>query len=37
MGIIYRAERRFLFIEPDSLLMIAGYALGIWVLFRLAG
>ncbi|MEW6544632.1 MAG: sodium:calcium antiporter [Nitrospirota bacterium] len=37
MGIIYRAEKRFLFIEPDSLLMIVGYTLGIWVLFRLAG
>lgn len=36
MGIIYRAEKRFLFIEPDSLLMIAGYAAGMWVLFRLA-
>ncbi|MBM4121276.1 MAG: sodium:calcium antiporter [Nitrospira sp.] len=37
MGIIYRAEKRFLLIEPDSLLIIAGYGLAIWVLFRLAG
>jgi cation:H+ antiporter len=34
MGIIYRAERRFFFIEPDSLLMIAAYGLAIWVVFR---
>ena len=32
MGIIYRAERRFLFIEPDSALMIVGYVLGMaWI------
>lgn len=37
MGIIYRAEKRYLFIEPDSLLMIAGYGVAVWVLFRLAG
>jgi cation:H+ antiporter len=37
MGIIYRAEKRFLLIEPDSLLMIVGYGLAIWVLFRLGG
>ncbi|OQW32790.1 MAG: hypothetical protein A4E19_05375 [Nitrospira sp. SG-bin1] len=34
MGIIYRAERRFMFIEPDSLLMIVIYILGLWLLFR---
>ena len=34
MGIIYRAEKRFLLIEPDSLLMIVSYALGLWLLFR---
>jgi len=35
MGIIYRAEKRFLFSEPDSALMILSYALGMWALFRL--
>jgi cation:H+ antiporter len=34
MGIIYRAEKRFMLIEPDSLLMIAAYVLGLWLLFR---
>jgi cation:H+ antiporter len=34
MGIIYRAEKRFLLIEPDSLLMIISYVLGLWLLFR---
>ncbi len=34
MGIIYRAERRFLLLEPDSLLMILGYALAMMLLFR---
>ena len=34
MGIIYRAERRFMLIEPDSLLMIIAYVLGLWLLFR---
>jgi cation:H+ antiporter len=34
MGIIYRAERRFLLIEPDSLLMIFAYTLGLWLLFN---
>jgi cation:H+ antiporter len=37
MGIIYRAEKRFLLIEPDSALMILSYALGMWALFRLGG
>jgi len=37
MGIIYRAEKRFLLIEPDSALMIVGYGLGMWLLFRVAG
>lgn len=32
MGIIYRAEKRFWLIEPDSLLMIAAYILGLWLL-----
>ncbi len=34
MGIIYRAEKRFMLIEPDSLLMIVAYVLGLWLLFR---
>lgn len=32
MGIIYRAEKRFLLIEPDSALMIIGYVIGLWLL-----
>jgi cation:H+ antiporter len=34
MGIIYRAEKRLMFIEPDSLLMIVSYVLGLWLLFQ---
>jgi cation:H+ antiporter len=34
MGIIYRVEKRYLLIEPDSFVMILGYFLGLWVLFR---
>jgi cation:H+ antiporter len=34
MGIIYRAERRFMLIEPDSLLMMVVYVLGLWLLFN---
>ena len=34
MGIIYRAERRFRLIEPDSLLMIIVYVVGLWLLFK---
>mgnify|MGYP002381980162 CR=1 FL=1 len=34
MGIIYRAERWFRLIEPDSLLMIIVYVLGLWLLFN---
>jgi cation:H+ antiporter len=34
MGIIYWAERRFRLIEPDSLLMIVVYVLGLWLLFN---
>ena len=34
MGIIYRAEHRFMLIEPDSLLMIIAYILGLWLLFN---
>lgn len=32
MGIIYRAEKRFILIEPDSALMIVGYVIGLWIL-----
>lgn len=35
MGIIYRAERRYMLIEPDSLLMIVSYGLSMWLLFRI--
>ncbi|MEO5864708.1 MAG: sodium:calcium antiporter [Nitrospiraceae bacterium] len=34
MGIMYRVERRFLLIEPDSLAIILGYCLGLWLLFQ---
>lgn len=34
MGIIYRVERRYLLIEPDSFVIIMGYFLGLWLLFR---
>jgi cation:H+ antiporter len=34
IGIIYRAEKRFMLIEPDSLLMILAYGTGLWLLFR---
>jgi cation:H+ antiporter len=37
MGIIYRAEKRFLLIEPDGFLMIVGYGLGMWLLFQMGG
>lgn len=37
MGIIYRAEKRFLLIEPDSALMIVGFVLAMWVLYQVAG
>lgn len=36
MGIIYRAEKRFWLIEPDGLLMIIGYIVGMWVIFHIA-
>ncbi len=37
MGIIYRAEKRFLLIEPDSALMIVGYGMAMWVLYLVGG
>ncbi len=33
MGIIYRAEKRFVLVEPDGLLMIVSYVLGLWLIF----
>jgi cation:H+ antiporter len=36
MGLIYRAEKRFLLIEPDSALMIVGYVLGMGLIFSIA-
>jgi cation:H+ antiporter len=32
-AIVYRAERRFAMLEPDSLLMVLTYGLGIWLLY----
>lgn len=34
MGIIYRVEKRYLLIEPDSFVMILGYVFGLWLLFQ---
>jgi cation:H+ antiporter len=34
MGIIYRVEKRYMLIEPDSFVIILGYCLGLWLLFR---
>ena len=34
MGIIYRVEKRYVLIEPDSFLIILGYCLGLWLLFQ---
>ncbi len=36
-AIVYRAERRFALIEPDSLLMVVVYATGAWLLYARAG
>jgi cation:H+ antiporter len=33
-AIIYRAERRFAMLEPDSLLVLAAYGLALWLLFQ---
>lgn len=33
-AIVFRAERRLALIEPDSLLIVVGYALAIWLLFH---
>jgi cation:H+ antiporter len=32
-AIVYRAKRRFAMIEPGSMLMLAAYALALWILF----
>ncbi|MBK5283106.1 MAG: hypothetical protein JJE16_13595 [Nitrospiraceae bacterium] len=34
---IYRAEKRFLLIEPNGLLMVVDYGLGVWVLLQVGG
>lgn len=34
MGIIYRVEKRYMLIEPDSFVIILGYCLGLWLLFQ---
>ncbi len=34
MGIIYRVEKRYMLLEPDSFAIILGYCLGLWLLFR---
>jgi cation:H+ antiporter len=34
MGIIYRVEKRYMLIEPDSSVIIFGYCLGLCLLFQ---
>ncbi len=34
MGIIYRAEKRFMLIEPDGASIIISYVIGIWLAFN---
>ena len=34
MGIMYRVEKRYLLIEPDSFAIILGYCIGLWLLFQ---
>jgi cation:H+ antiporter len=36
-AIVYRAERRFSLLEPDSALMIAFYAASAWILYARSG
>lgn len=36
-SILYRAERRFFMLEPDSALMLAAYALSIWIVYLRSG
>lgn len=33
-AIVYRAKRRFAMLEPDSALILAAYAVGMWILYR---
>lgn len=33
-AIVYRAKRRFAMLEPDSLLVLAAYCAGLWLLYR---
>ncbi|MFQ5992490.1 MAG: sodium:calcium antiporter [Nitrospiraceae bacterium] len=37
MGIIYRVKKRYLLIEPDSILMLIGFLAGMWVIYHLGG
>ena len=30
---VYRVEKRYMLIEPDSFVIILGYCLGLWLLF----
>jgi cation:H+ antiporter len=32
-AVVYRAEKRFAVVEPDSLLMVLAYLLGLWLLY----
>jgi cation:H+ antiporter len=36
-SILYRAERRFFMVEPDSVLMLVVYALSIWIVYMHSG
>jgi cation:H+ antiporter len=36
-ALVYRAERRFAMIEPDSLAIVVGYVAGMWLLFLQRG
>lgn len=36
-SILYRAERRFFMVEPDSVLMLVAYALSIWIVYLRSG
>jgi cation:H+ antiporter len=36
-SILYRAERRFLMVEPDSALMLVAYALSILIVYLRSG
>jgi cation:H+ antiporter len=32
-ALMYRAKRRFAMVEPDSLLIVLTYAIGVWLLY----